>query len=244
MLQPIVSLFDESGLMVRPWAERGFACYCFDIENDGRIEQFPSGGSIAYVPADLMPDDWRVEGSTNATIERIIAMKPLIVFGFGPCDDLAVCGAKHFAGKRERDPDFQAKAVALWRVVETVGLRTGAPWFGENPRSCLSTLFRRFNHRFDPSDFGGYLPINDVHPTYPDIIPPRDAYTKDTWIWTGNGFVFPKRRPIDDCGYFHGWANLGGKSKRTKQIRSSTPRGWAIAVFQANFVDQQWRIAA
>lgn len=135
MQQPVVSLFDESGIMVRPWAERGFQCYCFDIQNDGRVEQFASGGSITYAYADLMPDDWRVEGSTSATIEAIIALNPYIVFGFGPCDDLAVCGSKHFAGKLADDPDCQLRAVALWRVVETVGLRTGAPWFGENPRS-------------------------------------------------------------------------------------------------------------
>jgi hypothetical protein len=240
MQKPIVSLFDESVNMVRPWAERGFTCYCYDKENDGRVECFPSGGSIHYVEADLMPDDWRVEGSTSATIEAIIALDPCFVFGFGPCDDLAVCGAKHFAGKRERDPDFQRKAVALWRVVETVGIRTGAAWFGENPRSSLSRLYRRFNHRFDPSDFGGYLPENDVHPKYPNIIPPRDAYTKDTWIWTGNGFRFPRRRPVPDIGYFHGWAHLGGKSKKTKQIRSETPRGWAIAVFFENWTMQQF----
>lgn len=244
VLGTVVSLFDESGLMVRPWAERGFDCYCFDTLNDNRVERFPSGGAIHYVEADLMPEDWRVEGSTNLAIEAAILLDPVIVFGFGPCDDLAVCGAKHFEGKRARNPDFQARAVALWRVVETVGKRTGAPWFGENPRSTLSTMYRRFNARFDPSDYGGYLPVDDVHPTYPDIIPPRDAYTKDTWIWHGNGFVVPPRRPIEDCGYFHGWANLGGKSLRTKRIRSSTPRGWANAVFFANYVMKQFRSAA
>jgi hypothetical protein len=244
MQQPIVSLFDESGLMLRPWAERGFTCYAFDIQNDGRVEEFASGGSISYVKADLMPDDWRVEGATNPTIESIIAMNPAICFGFGPCDDLAVCGAKHFAGKLAADPDCQLRAVALWRVVETVGNRVGCPWFGENPRSRLSTLYRRYNFRFDPSDFGGYLPIEDVHPMYPDIIPPRDAYTKDTWIWTGNGFAIPPRRPIGDCGYYPGWAHLGGKSARTKRIRSSTPRGWAAAVFFANWTLKQFTLAA
>lgn len=238
--RPVLSLFDESGNMVRPWAERGFVCYCVDTENDGRVEHFASGGSIHFVNADLTPDDWRVVGSTNPAIEGLIALNPLIVFGFGPCDDLAVCGAKHFAGKRERDPDFQAKAVALWRVVETVADRVGCPWFGENPRSCLSTLFRKFNSRFDPSDYGGYLPEDDVHPRWPQYVPPRDAYTKDSWIWHGNGFVMPPRRPVPDIGYFHGWLELGGKSKKTKQIRSETPRGWANAVFFANWTLQQF----
>jgi hypothetical protein len=244
MDRPVLSLFDESGNMVRPWAERGFKCYCVDNENDGRVEHFASGGSIHFINADLTPDDWRVVGSTNAAIEELIALNPCIVFGFGPCDDLAVCGAKHFAGKRERDPDFQEKAVALWRVVETVGDRVGCPWFGENPRSSLSRIFRKFDYRFDPSDYGGYLPETDVHPRWPQYCPPRDAYTKDTWIWKGNGFRIPRRRPVPDIGYFHGWSDLGGKSKKTKQIRSETPRGWAIAVFVANFVELQWQRAA
>jgi hypothetical protein len=230
--------------MVRPWAERGFDCHCYDTQNDGRVETFTSGGRITYHNVDLMPDDWRIEGSTNAAIEAIIAMNPAFVFGFGPCDDLAVCGAKHFAKKLAEDPDCQRKAVALWRVVETVGDRVGCPWFGENPRSTLSTMYRRFNYRFDPADFGGYLPEDDVHPMYPDIIPPRDAYTKDSWIWAGNGFVFPPRRPIADCGYYPGWTSLGGKSDRTKRIRSTTPRGWAAAVFFANWTLRQWRAAA
>lgn len=244
MQRPIVSMFDESGLMLRPWAERGFHCYAIDKLNNDRVETFPSGGWIHYVEADLMPDDWRVEGSTNAAIEWLIALNPLIVFGFGPCTELATCGAKHFARKLADDPDCQARAVALWRTTETVGIRSGAAWFAENPRSVLSTMYRKPDFKFDPSDYGGYLPDNDVHPTYPEIIPPRDAYTKETWIWHGNGFVVPPRRAIDDCGYYPGWSNLGGKSERTKRIRSTTPRGWAIAVFFANWTLKQWKEAA
>lgn len=239
-MRPIVSMFDESGLMVRPWAERGFQCFCFDILNDGRVEDFASGGRITFVEADLMPQPWNLPGSTNAAIEAIIAMNPLFVFGFGPCTELATCGAKHFDKKRAIDPDFQARAVALWRTTETVGQRTGAAWFAENPRSVLSTQYRRPDFKFDPSDFGGYLPEDDVNPLYPDIIPPRDAYTKETWIWHGNGFVVPPKRKIVDCGYYPGWSNLGGKSERTKRIRSTTPRGWAIAVFFANWTLKQF----
>jgi hypothetical protein len=237
-------MFDESGLMLRPWAERGFECYAYDKLNDGRVETFIGGGVIRYVQADLMPDDWRVEGSTNAAIEAIIALDPLFVFGFGPCTELATCGAKHFASKLAIDPDCQARAVALWRTTETVGLRTGSPWFAENPRSVLSTMYRRPDFKFDPADYGGYLAEDDVHPTYPEIIPPRDAYTKETWIWHGNGFVVPGRRYVVDCGYYPGWSNLGGKSERTKRIRSTTPRGWAIAVHFANWTLKQWQKAA
>ena len=33
-------------------------------------------------------------------------------------------------------------------------------------------------------------------------------------------------------------AGLGGKSQRTKNIRSATPRGWARAVFEANYLPE------
>lgn len=243
--RPVLSLFDESGNMVRPWAERGFACYCVDTENDGRVEHFASGGSIHFVNADLMPDDWRIVGSTNAAIEALIALNPCIVFGFGPCDDLSVSGTGHWATKAARDPDFQAKAVALWRVVETVADRVGCPWFGENPVSRLATLYRKANFYFDPYEYGGYLPEDDVHPRWPDYIAPRDAYPKKTGIWHGNGFKVPCRRPVF-CpdGYSEQHLRLGGKSKKTKQIRSETPRGWANAVFFANWTLQQFRAQA
>lgn len=244
----IVSLFDESGNALRPWAKAGFRCFAFDIENDGRVEAFEGGGSITFVYADLMPDDWRIEGSTNATIESIIALKPSFIMGFPPCTELATSGAKHFEAKWQADPDFQLRAVALARVVETVGNRTGAPWFLENPRSVLSTFWRRFNKKFDPCDFGGYLPEDDVHPRWSEYIMPRDAYAKETWLWTGNGFVMPPKRPVSPyvIEYDNGvkgssqFAKLGGKSKKTKQIRSETPRGFAIAVFCANYLWPSW----
>jgi hypothetical protein len=95
---------------------------------------------------------------------------------------------------------------------------------------------------FQPCDFGGYLPEDDGGNPYPDIIPARDAYTKKTCLWTGNGFVMPAKRPVEPEKFtgknglnFSGPAwKLGGKSLRTKNIRSATPRGFAKAVFAAN----------
>ena len=50
----VISLFDYTGNMVRPWAEDGYTCYCYDIQHDGLLlEAFDSGGSISYVSADL-----------------------------------------------------------------------------------------------------------------------------------------------------------------------------------------------
>ena len=55
------------------------------------------------------------------------------------------------------------------------------------------------------------------------------------WLWTGNGFVLPQPHPVLPTGDDNpGWAKLGGKSARTKHIRSLTPRGFARAVYLAN----------
>ena len=63
----------------------------------------------------------------------------------------------------------------------------------------------------------------------------RDAYPKETWLWVGNGFTLPRRRPVKvDDGYSDQYERLGGKYPRTKLIRSLTPRGLAAAVFEAN----------
>lgn len=222
----VVSLFDESGNMGRPWTERGAHVHCFDIQNKPRVE-FYGKGLISYHNHDLTNDD---------VLESIAALEPNIIFGFPPCTDLAVSGAMHFARKRAKNPNFQQEAVALARQVEKLGNMTGVPFFAENPVSALATLWRKPDHYFHPYEYGGYLPENDVHPRWPDYIAPRDRYRKKTALWTGNGFVMPPKKSVGDPGEDSAQhKKLGGKSAKTKQIRSETPRGFAIAVMEANY---------
>ena len=51
----VVSLFDYTGNMVRPWAEAGHHCTIVDVqhEREGMIEHFESGGSIMALRIDL-----------------------------------------------------------------------------------------------------------------------------------------------------------------------------------------------
>lgn len=108
----------------------------------------------------------------------------------------------------------------------------GVPWMVENPVGKLSTLWRKPDYYFHPFEYGGYMSgeENAFHPR----MPARDAYTKKTCLWAGNGFVMPEKNPVQHIGKFCGWAYLGGRSERTKQLRSLTPRGFARAVFEAN----------
>lgn len=212
-----VSLFDESGNMLRPWAEAGYECHMFDILNVDRDE-----GLMHWHQADLDDPFW---------VQAITAMNPVFVASFTPCDDMAVCGSKHFARKLAKDPDCQNRAVRRARLAE----KFGVTFMVENPVSVLATMWRKPDHYFHPNEYGGYLPENDVHPRFPEIIPPRDAYKKKTCLWVGNGFIMPPRKPVTPISSDNpGWKKLGGKSARTKKIRSETPRGFAIGVRDAH----------
>lgn len=234
MTVTVVSLFDESGNMGRPWAERGAHVHCFDTQNANKGIEFVGDGLISYHNSDL---------SFDRAIENISnALNPDIIFGFPPCTDLAVSGAAHFTSKALKNPDFQKDAVALARRVELLGDLCQVPWFAENPVSVLASMWRKPDYRFQPYEYGGYLPEDDVHPRWPDYIAPRDKYRKKTCLWTGNGFIMPKPKSVGDPGQDSAQhSKLGGKSAKTKQIRSETPRGFAIAVMEANYEAAQRR---
>ena len=161
-----------------------------------------------------------------------------VTFGmaFPVCTDMAVSGAAHFKRKAERDPEFQTKAVQYAKWCGELFDALGVPYFVENPVSVLATKWRKPDHSFHPYEYGGY--INDdqaEHPRWPEYIAAKDAYPKKTCLWTGNGFVMPWTDPVQpEQGYSTQHKKLGGKSQRTKDIRSATPRGFAKAVYEFN----------
>lgn len=225
-MSTIVSLFDESGNAMRPWATAGHECYCYDILNDGRVETVGSG-RIHYIKADLFDDN---------VVESIVSLNPEFICGWPPCTDLAVSGAAWFAAKAEKNPDYRKEAMALVMRVPEIAQACGTDnWFFENPVSVISSEYRKPNYSFHPYEYGGYLPEDDVHPRWPEYIEPRDAYSKKTCIWSGPGFIMPAKKPVEHTpGYSKQHRLLGGKSDKTKQIRSEGPRGFCSAVFLSN----------
>ncbi|UVX30687.1 DNA methyltransferase [Klebsiella phage VLCpiS11a] len=226
------SLFYGSGLMVNPWAEAGHTCYCFNFED----EDHGSYKDVAVRHENIHYVNAWINSSFARRAIRGKWPKPDIIFAFPPCTDMASSGARWFASKLAADPECQNKAVATARIAEYLANYFGAPYMVENPRSVLSSLWRKPNKIFHPWHYGGYLPEDDVHPNFPQYIKARDAYPKETWLWTGNGFKMPEAKavPLDD-GYSEQYSRLGGKTARTKLIRSLTPRGFAIAVCEANY---------
>ncbi|MCK7435926.1 dcm methylase [Enterobacter bugandensis] len=225
----IICLCDESGVMAEPWLEAGYNAILVDPKHKNTYSSTPhKGGGVV----------WKIGREINhpATFYYLrIAMDYGVDFvaGFPPCTDVAVSGSARFEEKRAKDIHFQAKAALIAEQCRIIGQLSGAPWFFENPVSVFSSIFGKPQHIFNPCEYGGYIPEEDAHPIYPGIIPPRDGYMKKTCLWTGNGFVMPPKLPVPGLPFHEAFA-LGGKSERTKQIRSTTPRGFARAVFLYN----------
>lgn len=248
----VVSLFDFTGSAVRAWAAAGYECLCFDLQHTrdevGAYRGEKVGaGSIHYIPWDSDTSDAARVVQRHVTVGRWFKSQPtlpvVMLYGFPPCTDLAGSGARHWAAKLAADPQCQRRAadraILCERIANILG---GVPYAIENPAGALSRLWRKHDHSFNPCDYGRYIaPPEAAHPIWPEYIAPRDAYKKRTLLWTGNGFVMPGKRAIEPVivkvGDKQGspqWAKLGGKSMRTKNIRSATPRGFARAAFLAN----------
>ena len=234
----VISLYDFTGEACKPWAEAGYECFCLDIQHEEtEIDTFKGGGLIHYRHADL-----HKVSTFKALLEEFWEPDLSVVFGmaFPVCTDMAVSGAAHFKRKAERDPDFQTKAVNYAKWCGDLFEKLGVPYFIENPVSVLATKWRKPDYRFQPYEYGGYIPESEAeHPRWPEYIAPRDAYPKKTCLWTGGGFKMPEIKRVNvPVGYSTQHLKLGGKSQRTKDIRSATPRGFAKAVFEANRMEK------
>lgn len=229
-MKSYIGAFEKTGLMAQPWVEAGYNAVCIDIDAD---EGERNG--IQFIKADM--HDW--------IPDRKIVEDGIVFFAaFPPCDHLAVSGARWFKGK---GLGALASSIELFERAAFWAEWFGAPYLIENPVSTISTYWRKPDNNFDPCDYGGYLPEDGVNPGWPDYIPPRDAYRKKTCLWTGNGFVMPQPNPVSHVnvkcvrkdpekgGNFSPvHAKTGGRSLKTKDIRSATPRGFAKAVCAAN----------
>jgi hypothetical protein len=143
-----------------------------------------------------------------------------------------VSGAAHFARKLEADPHCQERAVGMARIVE----QWDCPSIVENPVSILATKWKKPTGYVHPWHFAWDCPSTE-HPEFPEVFPFMDMYPKKTGLWCQNGARMPLqtqyKAPLDTL-QFPGHVQLGGKSARTKYIRSLTPRGMAKAIYLAN----------
>lgn len=208
-MRTVISLCDLTGNMVQPWIDAGYHAILVD----------PQHGEHNYTRQVT-----KLAGTIDEVMgylgQRIREDEIAAVFGFPPCTDMAVSGARWFRAKYEADKLFQAKAVMVAEQCRTIGRLSGAPWFVENPVSVLASAFGKPQHTFHPADYTAYEPA--------------DNYTKKTCLWTGGGFVMPQPARDSSLGAPDDRIHKAPPGPERANFRSATPMGFARAVFDAN----------
>lgn len=131
------------------------------------------------------------------------------------CGPFAGSGAQYWPAK-----DADGRTIAGLALVDAclraVAIYRPRWWALENPVGRLRRWLGPPRYSFNPCDHG-------------------DAYTKKTLLW--GDFSIPQRSPVEPVrvNAQGSWVqSLGGKSERTKELRSATPCGFARAFAEAN----------
>lgn len=131
----VISLYDYTTNMVKPWADAGFVCYCVDI-------QHPKGetveGNIIKVGANVL--DWL---PPRGNIDFFAA--------FPPCTHTAVSGARWF---KDKGLGALIEALTLFDCAVKLAEWSNAPYMIENPVGTVSTYYRKPDHIFQPWEYG------------------------------------------------------------------------------------------
>lgn len=200
----VLSLFDYSGRWATPYSEAGHDVICVDVKDSG----------LPYaIECDIREFccDWLMENVLQdyGMIDGILVALP--------CTHLAGSGARWWSKKDALG--LTAEAVELaWQVLRTVEFLRPFFWVLENPVGRLNRLVPAL------AAFG---------PWYFQPFWYGDPYTKKTGLWG----QFNRDLPRNDVEPREGskmWARYGGKSERTKELRSTTPEGFARAFYLAN----------
>lgn len=214
----VLSLFDYSGIMVKPWVNDGYTALQVDIKHPPRFT-FVNDRHI-YLGGDVRK--WK---SLLFTVGHTNGLK--IVFSFPPCTDLASSGARWFARKREENPSFQKDAMNLVYLARNIGEFRGVPYMIENPVGVISSLWRKPDFTFHPWEFSEYN--HD------------DTYSKRTCLWTGRGFNYPEKNVwqavLDGKVEIDDRIHKAPDSSLREIRRNTTPGGFAHAVWLANKED-------
>jgi hypothetical protein len=218
----VISLCDRTGIMMEPWAEAGFTCYCVDIQHPTRkniIKDFEGGGKIIFTYGDARY--WTPPSG----------MRIIFCAAFPVCTDMAGSGAQDYSNLNGRIPKKGipqlCDGLLLFNACYFAGAWSGAPFCIENPAGVIPTHFRKADYTFHPWNYG-------------------DLYSKRTCLWTGNGFVMPEflyTMPPEGVTQKI-WQMSPGDNRADE--RSKTPAGFARAVFEANkpkLLEQNQKVA-
>lgn len=207
MIKTILSLCDFSGTWSKPYRDAGYNVIQVDLKH---------GGDARLIEWQKIP------------IHGILAAPP--------CTDFSGSGAQYWPAKDSDGCTVDALAL-VDACLRAVAIYSPEWWVLENPVGRLRRWMGPPSYSFNPCDFGGYM---DKGETSGELFPARDAYTKKTLLW--GQFKEPHKRPVDPIfltagngdRYAPQHMKTGGKSERTKEIRSTTPIGFSRAFSEAN----------
>lgn len=196
----ILSLFDRSGVMVKPWHDNGHEILTVDLA--------PAEHNMRSCQVDLdYPENWRwfLEGWD-------------IIFAFPPCDDLASSGARWWASK---GPPALRSALDRARRV----------WLCDSKLTVIENPIGRLRHasgfgqptfKFHPYEFAGYTP-EDV----------SQRYQKTTCLWCRGDWREPAKKPLPPTA--DGKKRIHHMSSKQRKLDGTvTPKGFAIAIYEAH----------
>lgn len=140
-----------------------------------------------------------------------------------PCTDYALSGARHFAMKDADGRTAQSERLTR-RTREIIEFFSPHFWCVENPMSRIHKLnpwLGSPKQKLHPYEVAGYDPV-----------PRNSQYQKTTWLWGDfHPIVLNPLPNVDGQKYY---MKYGGKSEKTKELRSITPLGLAYGFFFAN----------
>jgi site-specific DNA-cytosine methylase len=141
-----------------------------------------------------------------------------------PCTDFAGSGAQYWKIKDE-DGRTESSLALVDKVLSLVEYYKPEFWALENPVGRLPKLRPAIGKPwyFNPNEFAGYL-LEDAAL--------KECYTKRTGLW--GHFNIPEKKPLPVSPEGNWIMKLGGKSERTKELRSMTPLGFSWGFYYAN----------
>lgn len=141
-----------------------------------------------------------------------------------PCTDFAGSGAQYWKVK-DADGRTEQSLALIDKTLSLIDYYKPTFWALENPVGRLPKLRPQIGKPwyFNPNEFAGWL-----EPELGD----KECYTKRTGLW--GVFNRPEKRIREVIPNCNPIMSLGGKSERTKELRSMTPLGFSKAFFEAN----------
>lgn len=137
-----------------------------------------------------------------------------------PCDNFAVSGARWFKDK-DLDGRTEYSIKLIKRTLEIIKKLNPKFYAIENPVGRINRLIPE---------------MKELGPRYFQPYFYGDFYSKKTGLWGRFNFPEPTNmvEPIRSCPQGSHLQRLGGKSEKTKMLRSITPMGFCRAFYESN----------